>query len=362
MRPLLRWFYVAVAVTLIDLGIRAYFVPLVVWPRYAPVDGALLRDRTSGRNLGILFDSVRWWFRTHGTTVRVIVVGDSTVHGEIPESNSVPFQLQEALRSRLRPAVVDVADFSAVGMYARETLIAVAEGLKFQPEVLVCQLTLRDVIDDEWAGKSTNIESLIGDPWLLTMLPPSMIRERYSADALLSSAIEQRWALFAYRTEVRDALRRHAGLTAPPPAEGRSAKSTMDGILSDRLYNFPNTNSKSVDLIMQVCRRSGGHCLVYIGPFNPAVSTEKIRGPVDRFRAMVHRAAADSGVPLEDYWDALSPTYFRQRNTGDPDPIHYNVAGYREFGRMLAQRVTEVVRQQRTAEEARREGRWLPHD
>jgi hypothetical protein len=345
MRSLARWLGVLIALLIIDMGIREWFVPRIIQTRYAPGDAPFLQDRTSGRNLTILLDQVNAWFRNRGAVVRVIIAGDSTVHGELHLENSIPFQLQSAMRDALRPLPVDVVDFSEIGIYARETLITAVKALQFHPDIFICQLTLRDVIDDAWAGRATNIEALVGDPWVLRALPWSLVRERYPASQLIASAIESHWALFAYRREILEFI----GTALPfgwVPKEravilpGRG----LDNVLSHNLYNFPNTNSRSVEAMMQACHRIGSSCFVYVGPFNPAVKTDKIRDLVDRFRKMVRTAAESSGVDFEDYWDALGPDCFRRRVDGTPDPIHYNARGYQQLGRLLARRAAMIVR------------------
>jgi hypothetical protein len=359
LRSLARWVWVLLALLVIDVGIRGWFVPGVVEPRYAPMDGMWLLDRTQGRNLTVLLDQVTGWFRNRRAAVRVIIAGDSTVHGELRPEDSIPFQLQASLRDALRPARVEVVDFSEVGIYARETLIMAVKALKFHPDVFICQLTLRDVIDDAWAGRATNVEALVGDPWVLQALPWSLVRERYPASLLIASAIESHWALFAYRHEIFEAIVKALPLGRvpeeppfTPPGRG------VDHVLASNLYNFPNTNSQSVEAVMQACRRVGGPCFVYIGPFNPAVNIDTIRDIVDHFRKMVRTAAESSGVDFEDYWDAFGPTYFRQRFDGAPDAIHYNSRGYQQLGRLLARRAVMIVRRQRG--EALRPGEARP--
>jgi hypothetical protein len=358
-KTLRRWLKVLLVLAAIDVVVRWVFVPQVLRPQYASLRNLLLRDRSGGEHLAILFDSVAWWFSQQDATVRVIIVGDSTVRGVAPETDSIPYQLQDTLRHEMPLARVSVVDFSEIGLYAREALVFVAQALSYKPDAVVCQLTLRDLIDDRYAGKTTKVEAFVGRPSILFALPPSIARARYSVDDLMSSAIGSSWGLYAYRHHLLEAARAAAGFAkpgreSPPPRVGGG----MDAILSDDMYHFPNANSESVLAIIESCRRTRGHCLVFVSPFNPDVDTTNVRAAVGRFRAMVRQAAVASGVEFEDYWDALSPENFRQRISGGPDAIHYNSRGYQVFGAMLAQRVVKMVRDQRIAELANREGRF----
>jgi hypothetical protein len=337
---------------------RTFILPLYVSPHL------LLRDRSGGQNLNILFDTLE---RTPGHRARVALIGDSTMNAaDGLDNTTIPYLLGENLRQHMQRQDIETVDCSEIGQYAGDAVLFLAKLLPHQADVVVYGVSLRALPrapDTRWVSRIN--EALdVDDFWrIVDVGGASWLRRMMTAEQVLTGLVRSHWSTYAYRGQLRKALSEQVlqPILGRVPIVGRLLRTaqlpdaqasaprppTFNALEWPTVeYAPPSANWEALDVFGQLCATyAAKRCVVYAGPINP-LERDRLVEPtlyaeyMARLRIMVGRY----GLIWRDYTDAMTAADFRTpKYGGSRDPIHMNEQGRAKLAKLLLEPVEEVL-------------------
>ncbi len=368
--PLFLVVKVVAILLVLDWYVAGPFFRSYVMPRYV-TRFVLLRDRTGGNNLGILFDALK---TLEPRGVRVAMVGDSTMNpGDGLDATLIPYRLGEDLRQHLHRSDVETIDCSEIGLYAGDAALFIAKLVGGAADVVVYGVALRAFPSKpvaRWVsriGEDMDLGDLFrtvrsgGGAWLSRAL---------SAEQILTGLVQTHWAAYEFRTNLRDefwnkglqpAVQSWLGLgefREPEPVQQspvlapRAARGSVYEWTRAE-YGPPSTNWDALELIGQLCQRyAPGRCVLYAGPVNPVGRAQVAEpGLYDQYLARLRIVAGRYGLIWRDYTDTMTGADFRKPMFGGGrDPIHLNEQGRAKLSKLLVEPLAEAVAHVRTGQ------------
>jgi hypothetical protein len=335
-------------------------VAFALWVRYSFVPNQLaaefdrpfpiLRDRTMGREVGVLFALLPLHARR--ADVVVFIIGDSTVHSGNPDPAELPFLVRSELERILPERRIELVDLSMLGLYASDGLVFTAEALSVHPDLVVYSMSPRVIPAAPERAWTTNVSELalrwevasrIGARGLIDLLEPSAIgrtvaHSYYPPLAVRIPIATAFWDWLFARLPARLAPLQAAVAPGPPPSPPLPLQplAAYQWRRADYPVDSSNRNLRALDRLVALCGRER-HCLLYHGPFNPASRTTGFEPPLDdEFVEHLSREADRASVPFVDYRPLGTPERFKTTLVGTPDAIHLNPDGKRWFAPILA--------------------------
>ncbi len=352
------WLKLVVCGVLFALYTRQFYVPRNLAKLFDP-PFAILRDRTGGRQLALLFEFMR--LHRAKADVLVAILGDSTVNSAGPEDTELPILLQKELAHVMPDRHVEVVDLGILGLYASDALFVAAEALSFHPDLLVYAISPRIVPTQTEARWTTDVSDLalrwgivsrVGLGTVLEMLDPRSLGRTMAHSWYLPLAVRLPMAMvfwervFAHLPAGLAPLRERISPGWPPAAPGVAGPSTGYQY-SREAYPIDDSNRsvRALDALIRMCGAEG-RCLLYYVPVNPAsAETGFAPGLVDDFAAHVAVTTQTASVPYRDYRALGTPDRFRRNLHGNPDAIHLTADAKPWFASILARDVAARLRE-----------------
>ncbi|MBI1816115.1 MAG: YfhO family protein [Deltaproteobacteria bacterium] len=339
-----------------------YFNHYIV-PRYVS-PFPLLRDRTNGQTLPILFDAIQ---RTSHDAERVAFVGDSTMNAaDAPDQTVVPYLERQAL-SEARGVLIETIDASELGLFVGDAALFIDKLIGSDVEVIVYGLSLRAfprAPHSRWVSR-VSTELNVGDLYrLVAVRAGSWIDANLTLEQVMTGLVQSSWATYAYRASLRRDVWEYAIQPTVGPGTAlarwlRPAEVEQQPLVAARTsvsgpyewtaadYGFPNANWDALDVIGSLCHAyRPGRCVIYAGPVNP-FGRDRLAEPglYEEYIARLRGTADRYGLIWRDYSDAMTPADFRKPKYGGlRDPIHLNEDGRKKLAGLLAAPVADAVR------------------
>ncbi len=361
--PLRTILKVVLLLAAVDWWVRGPFFNRYVAPAYIS-NFALLRDRSGGQRLGILLDGMS---RLPAGSVRVAMVGDSTMESMASDEAELPYLVREQLRARFPGAGIQTVHAGIIGLYGGDAALFVSKLLGHGADVIVWGVELRafpyravsrfvtSVTSELGPSDFARLIAVGGGPWL---------QRNLSAEQVLNGLIQTEWYTYAYRSSLRrylwdnaieplvsdypelESMLKPAPFQQPPSNAPRvPGNSEYEWPRDD--YGYPNPNWDGLEMIARLCARyTPGRCVLYAGPINP-LRRNRLVDPdfYEEYLARLRVTVGRYGLIWRDYTDTMTPEDFRppMYNPNGRDPIHLNETGRAKLAKLLADPVAEAV-------------------
>jgi len=353
---------VVVLLVAIDYWVKGPFFGRYIVPRYVS-PFVLVRDRTGGHNLRIMFDVLR---RLPRAAIRVALIGDSTMNAaDCVDQMTIPYLVGSGVRRYLKREDVLTIDSSEIGMYASDAVLFIAKLLGTRTDVIVYGVSLREFPREtvsQYVSRISDEMSLADLVRIVRAGGGRWLANNVDAQHLMTGLVKSNWATYAYRTSLREVawdgtIRRLLGdqdLLArlqPLPVEQRvqeapRVKTGSPYEWTRAQYGMPSQNWAVLELIGQLCHDyAPGRCVMYTGAINP-LGREQLAEPgfYEEYLARLRVVAGRYGLIWRDYTDTMTPADFKKPKYGGlRDPIHLNETGRAKLAALLVEPVSEAL-------------------
>lgn len=343
------WLLAGLLLAGLDWFVGHVFVPTHVTPVVAPAR-RVIRDRTAGQNLGIVFRMSEE--PLSGAGPNVVMVGDSTVMTSFrAESTSLTPNVQR------RMSEVRVVEFAAAGLPASHASVMIAKALGLGADLVTYAMTPRIVCEPPlWA---TDAHDWIADPDVIRELGLEYVAENFGITDVARSFVTARSNLLRFRRELRtwvDRLRHRLPQAFHPRTQpsayaplqfGPPRKLSRPYWTRKRcVFDDSNAEVRALRRIFEMCGASG-RCLLYHGPINPVGSRMFEAGVMAEFAMLTRGLATEHGVPFRSYANAIGPREFIVPKTprGEPiiDAVHLNARGRLRLAALIANDASRLL-------------------
>ena len=357
-RPLALVAKVLLLLAAVECCVRTIFFNYYIVPHFVR-RFSLLRERSGGANLSILFDVM------HGAEpdrIRIAFLGDSTMVA-IPGADEtvVPYLVREELRKRFGQSRIDAVDASVIGLYASDGLLIADKLLGAGADVIVYGLLPRALPRHPVAVWTTRVSSELGPSDLSRLLViggGGWLARNFEAEQLIVGILGAGWKTYAYRSALKrcvsDTLVQRlpplAVLTEPPPYPPQlwSFKSEPPEQFAWTYaeYGPPNPNWEALELLGRLCARyAPRRCLIFSGPLNPARRDDLCEPRLyAEYLARLQHLADQYGLVFRDYSEGMTPADFVvPAAPTKPDPMHLNAGGRAKLAAKLVDPIAAIV-------------------